>query len=212
MRSISLFFFVFLSIWLLGHEATAQTERPVIQLSGIIVGEDSTSGVPGVHVYVPKAGRGTTSNIYGYFSMPVLAGDSVVISSVSYERQKYIVPGNQGENITIIVELVPDTTFLEEIQIFPYPTEELFKQAILSMNLPIDPYSDNNGLNADILAQMLANAPMDASSNYKFYSQQQFYRMHTRYAYQDVQTALLNPFAWANFIRSIKRGDLKKDD
>ncbi len=29
------------------------------------------SGVPGVHVYVPKAGRGTTSNNVGFFSMAV---------------------------------------------------------------------------------------------------------------------------------------------
>ena len=60
----------------------SQSKKRVIQLSGIILSEDSVSGLPGVHIYVPKAGRGTTSNRTGYFSMPVLEGDSVVISSV----------------------------------------------------------------------------------------------------------------------------------
>ena len=55
-------------------------KRRVIQLSGIVLGEDSVSGLPGVHVYVPKAGRGTSTNVTGFFSMPVLPGDSVVIA------------------------------------------------------------------------------------------------------------------------------------
>jgi hypothetical protein len=190
----------------------AQSERPVIQLSGIIVGEDSTAGLPGVHVYVPKAGRGTTTNIYGYFSMPVLAGDSIIFSSVGYQRQSYVVPADKGDNLTLIVELVTDATYLEEVEIFPYPTEELFKQAILAMNLPIDEYAGSDNLGPDILARMLANASYDASTNYKYYTQQQFNYMHNRYMYQDVQTALLNPFAWASFIKSIKRGDFKRKD
>src|SRR5205085_6389589 len=71
----------------------AQSLKRIIQLSGVIIGSDSLSGpVPGVHIYVPKAGRGTTSQRTGFFSMPVLVGDSVVISAVGYVKQHYIVP------------------------------------------------------------------------------------------------------------------------
>ncbi|MEM7548822.1 MAG: carboxypeptidase-like regulatory domain-containing protein [Bacteroidota bacterium] len=204
-------FFLFFSLLVLVENISfGQSSRPVIQLSGIIVGEDSTSGVPGVHVYVPRAGRGTSTNIYGYFSMPVLAGDSVVISSVGYVNQHYKVPANQGENITIIVELVTDTTFLNEVQIFPYPTEQLFKQAILAMNLPINEYEQSPTLGPEVLARMLQNSTFDASTNYKYYTEQQFNRLHLKNTYQNAQTALLNPFAWANFIQSIKNGDFKK--
>ena len=52
-------------------------KRHVIQLSGVVLGEDSVSGLPGVHVYVPKAGRGTSTLITGFFSMPVLPGDKI---------------------------------------------------------------------------------------------------------------------------------------
>ena len=103
--------------------------RQIIQLSGMVLGvdmqsKDSVSGLPGVHVYVPKAGRGTSTNGAGFFSMPVLAGDSVVISSVGFVRQHYIVPGNMNEDfLTIVVEMTTDNTFLQTVTILPFPTE-----------------------------------------------------------------------------------------
>src|SRR5687768_13210014 len=71
----------------------AQQKKRVIQLSGVVLEEDSVSGVPvpGVHIYVPKAGRGTTTNGMGFFSMPVLEGDEIVISAVGYDRQNVTV-------------------------------------------------------------------------------------------------------------------------
>lgn len=194
-------------LWI--QDASAQGEKRIIQFSGVIVGEDSISGVPGVHIYVPKAGRGTTSNIYGFFSMPVLVDDSVLVSAVGYKKQHYIIPGDQGDNLTMIVELLSDTTYLPTIEIFPYPTEELFKEAILALNLPIEDYQNDPYLGDEVLAQMLATMPMDAAMNHKFYMNQQFYQLHNRYSLQDPWMALTNPFAWAQFIQSIKRGDLK---
>ena len=192
------------------EDVRGQGEDRIIQLSGVIVGDDSISGVPGVHIYVPKVGRGTTSNLYGYFSLPVLVNDSIVISAVGYKKQHYIVPGNQGPNITVIIELLQDTTYLPTVEVFPFPTEELFKEAILALNLPIDEYANSPYLGDEVLAAMLRNMPMDASSNYRYVMEQQFYQMHNRYSYQDPLMAITNPFAWAEFIKSIKRGDLKK--
>ncbi len=188
----------------------AQGRDNIIQFSGVIVGEDTTQGVPGVHIYVPKAGRGTTSNLYGYFSMAVLVHDSIVISAVGYKKRHYIVPGDQGSSLTAIIELAEDTTYLPTIEILPFPTEELFKEAILAMNLPIDPYGNSNYLGDEVMAQMLRNMPMDATTNYKVYMEQQFYQMHSRNSYQDPLMAITNPFAWSQFIQSIKRGDFKK--
>ena len=59
--------------------------------------------------------------------MPVLVGDSIVISSVGYQRQHYIVPDHSSEYLTIVIEMVQDVTFLREIEITPFPTEEVFK-------------------------------------------------------------------------------------
>ena len=100
----------------------SQGQKKVIQLSGVVVGQDSISGVGGVHIYVPAAGRGTTSNPYGYFAMPVLPQDSIIVSAVGYQKQNFIMPGDKGESVTLFIELKPDTTILPELEIFPYPT------------------------------------------------------------------------------------------
>ena len=188
----------------------AQGKKHIIQLTGIVVGEDSLSGAPGVHVYVPKAGRGTTTNGLGYFSMPVLASDSIVISAVGYKKQKYIVPEipENGDHITLLVELVTDVTYLESVQIMAFPTEEFFKEAVLALNLPIDAGSENEHLNADLLAYMASVAPMDAAMNYRNYMNDQIYFQNDKFMTR--VNPLLNPFRWAQLIKSIKNGDFKK--
>lgn len=194
------------------QEAWAQGKKQIIQFSGVVVEEDSTStGLFGVHVYVPKVGRGTVTNQYGYFSMPVLEGDSVLISAVGYQKQHFIIPGNQGESFTVLVELASDTTMLSSVEIFPYPTEEMFKEAILALNLPVDDRSQEDNLGEEVLARMALNMPMDASQNYKYYMNQQFYQIHNRYSQRRFNNPLLNPVNWARFVKSLRNGDFKKD-
>lgn len=181
-----------------------QNRRRVIQLSGIILAEDSVSGLPGVHIYVPKAGRGTTSNPTGFFSMPVLVGDSVVISSVGYERLHYIVPDAPSDYLTIVVEMVTDVTYLQEVKIMPFPTEEVFKQAVLALNVPMDANGINKGdLNAQLLALMAQSMPMDGDANYRYYISQ--YPSSVQEKFQARTNPFLNPFNWAKFFRSLKQ-------
>ncbi len=191
-------------------QRTKVGDKQIVQFSGVIVGQDSTTGVPGVHIYVPKAGRGTTSNLYGYFSMPTLEGDSVIISAIGFEKILYVVPRNRGENITEFFELQTDTTYLEEVEIFPYPTEKDFKQAVLALRLPSDNVSQDN-LGAEVLARMAETLPIDGGEAYNNFVNQQFYTAHNRYLYNpNPISTFLNPFAWSELIKSIKRGDFKK--
>jgi hypothetical protein len=188
----------------------AQGEKRIIQFSGIIVGEDSISGVPGVHIFVPKAGRGTTSNPYGYFSMPLLENDSLIISAVGYKRIHYVIPEVESENYTVIIELQSDTTILPELEVFPYPTEEIFKEAILALQIPYQSDLDNlrRNLDAAMLRKMYNSTGMTAGGNHNYYMNQQMNAWNNQF--QQASIPLLNPFAWAKFIKSIKRGDLKR--
>lgn len=188
----------------------AQGKAPIVQFSGIILtAEDSSNVVPGAHIYVPKAGRGTSTNVLGYFSLPVLVGDSVVISAVGYEKQHFIIPNDKGDQLTVIIELSQDTTFLPEIAIFPYPTEEMFKEAILALEFPDQENRDfmKKNLSPDVMAYLMEITPMDGSENYKMYMQQQFMQQHSRYGVRP--NPFFNPLNWAQFIQSIRRGDLK---
>lgn len=184
-------------------DSFGQNQRRIIQLSGIILSEDSVSGLPGAHIYVPKAGRGTTSNSVGFFSMPVLVGDSVVISSVGYERRHYIVPQSASEYLTIIVEMVQDVTFLKEVEIMPFPTEEVFKQAVLALNVPLNENGiDKRNLNAQLLALMLQSTPMDGAANYRYYMDQ--YPASINNKFQPITNPFLNVVNWAKFFKSMK--------
>jgi len=190
------------------HESSAQNQKRVIQLSGVILDQDSVIALPGVHVYVPKAGRGTSTNGAGFFSMPVLVGDSVVVSSIGYQRQHYIVPNHPSDFLTVIVEMVEDVTYLREITITPFPTEEVFKQAVLALNIPLDERNiDKKNLNAELFALMARSAPMGAELNYRYYMDQTIAGYTSKF--QPVTNPFLNPFNWAKFFKDMKKNKTK---
>ncbi len=190
-------------------KASAQSKKRVIQLSGMVLGQDSLSGgLPGVHIYVPKAGRGTTTNTVGFFSMPVVVGDSIVISSVGYTRQYYMVPDHTSEFLTVVFEMSEDVTMLGEVTATAFPTEEVFKEAILALNLPPDSQIDQRNLNAELLALILKTTPMDGPMNQRYYLNQ--WASHTSDKFMPVTNPFLNPFNWVKFFNSLKTNKKKK--
>lgn len=203
-------FFLVCSASLFFTNSQAQGQKRLIQLSGIVLGPDSTQGgIPGVNIYVPKAGRGTPTNAMGFFSMPVQVGDSVVISAVGYERQYYIIPNHTSEFLTLIFELSEDVTYLKELTVLPFPTEEVFKEAVLALNLPLDDAAyDKNNLDAELLALILKTTPMDGYSNQRYMLDQLNYTQSSKYV--PITNPLLNPFNWAKFIQSLKQNKKKK--
>jgi hypothetical protein len=188
----------FLSI---APDTFAQQPKRVIQLSGVTM--DTVAGpVPFVNIYVPAAGRGVKTNSVGFFSLPVLAGDSVVISSVGYQRQYYVVPYDAPEYQTIFVSMVQDVTYLKEVEILPYPTEEVFKEAVLALNLPADQIDERN-LNAELLALMLKTTPMDGPLNQRYSLNQWAASQNDKF--MPVTNPFLNPFNWAKFFKGLKK-------
>lgn len=189
-----------------GQEKEPAAATKVIQLTGVVFGKDSTSVIPGTHVYIPKSGRGTTTNPYGFFSLPALEGDSVVFSAVGFERVYYIVPEHRkSSSLRIIVTLQEDVLFLEEVEIRPYPTETMFKEALITMELPHQKEYANiyQWLNSEYMQQGYLDLPASANENYRYYSQLQYQSYINRYS--PPQNQLLNPFAWRQFIRSLKK-------
>lgn len=199
-----------LGIIFLSQEATAQdkTERKVIQLSGIILNADSTDAVPGVNIYVPKKGRGTASGRFGYFSMPVLEGDSIIFTFIGLKKQTFKVPEKvENDRISLILTMEVDEIALAEIEVMPYPTEEEFKQAIIAMNV-VDPMSISRAnMSPEMLLRWAESIPASGNENFRTFQQGQMIQNQDLYGPRPLR--LLDPFAWAQFIRSIKRGDLK---
>ena len=180
-------------------------EKDVIQFSGVVTTEDTVSTIMGAHVYVPKGGRGTTTNYYGYFSFPVLEGDSVVVSVVGYHKKSVIIPTLDEDSYTMIIPMLEDTTYLPEIEILPFPTEEMFKEAVLAYRPPNQGDLNNMQKNLDpmTLLEMARITPMDGSENHRYFMQQQ--AIYWNDAYGPRYNPLLNPFAWSQLINSLKK-------
>jgi hypothetical protein len=207
MQKSILLVFVLLLLGLLIHTPVRaqDKERDVVQFSGVIVEKDSTNGVAGVHVYVPRGGRGTTTNPYGYFSFPVLEGDSVIIRAVGFKQKSLIIPELDRDNYTIVIPMQEDTTYLENVDIMPFPSETMFKEAILAMNpsQTQEMLNMSNNLNPELMSLMFKNMPMDGSMNHRYFTQMQAEYLFDAYGPRTNQ--LLNPFAWAEFFKSLKK-------
>lgn len=195
--------------------ARAQGQRPVVQFSGIIATGDSLLGVPGAAVFVPRAGRGTLTNEYGYFSLPVLAGDSIVIRSLGYGNQWVVIPPDYPrQSYSVIIELKEDATVLPEVRIFPYATERAFKEAFLALRLPTEKGSSAAAnLNPEAMRKLFIALPVSSMANYRQTMQLQQYDQQRRMgmgATPYTNNPLLNPFSWLQLINQVKNGEFKK--
>ena len=194
-------------------EGRAQGQDNQVTFTGIITGGKSNEPLPLARIFIPRAGKGVLSAMNGYFALPVIPGDSIVFSYVGYKTQYYIIPRRLPETTySAVVALQEDVTMLSEVKVYPYPTEELFKQALINMKLPDQRDRDALAKNTDpqALLRAMAATPMGALSNHQYFMNQQFLGRESFAGRNTVTTfPFLNPFAWANFIQSVKRGDFK---
>jgi hypothetical protein len=107
-----------------------------------------------------------------------------------------------------VIPLVTDPTYLTEVVIMDFPTEEVFKEAILALNVPMDDGIDERNMSQELLALMLKTTPMDGPQNQRYYLQQWANSATDRY--QPVTNPFLNPFNWVKFFNSLKKDKKKK--
>lgn len=176
----------------------------VVQVSGLVMNSDSTMTIPGVHIY-DQRGRGIPTDFKGWFSKAFIAGDTLTISAIGFENQKAVVPDSVGDRVTVIFSLKEEITQLADVEVNPFPTEELFKEAILAMNLTDQQETVLNNYEPEIIQELVRTMPLEGSSsmNYRYMMNQQFQNL--QYSSGPRTNPLLNPFAWAQFINSLKK-------
>lgn len=193
------------------QEAEAQTSgRKLIKFSGLVVEGDSSNGIPGAHIYVKQANRGTVTNGLGLFSIYVREGDSVRVSFTGFEDFYVVIPRRTNPVYSLLIDMKADTLLLQEIEIFPYPSFEVFKEAVLAMedDKTVQQKNLEKNLNPEEINVMVMKMPTGASGNSRQFFSNQVSRQHNQFFAPTL--SLLNPFAWKEFIKSIKRGDHKK--
>lgn len=187
-------------------ETAAQGHKRVVQLTGFVTVGDSLYGVAGVTVYVPKTSRGTQSNQYGFFSVPVLTGDSVVFSALGYKKQYLIIPKNyQSESYSIIMQMQEDPTQLPEVQVFPWPTERDFREAVLAVKVPDDGMAiAMRNLDPKRLEELFRTTAMDGDANFRNWNMQNVQRQEQRNMFPTV-----SPFAIIKLIDMLRNGEFR---
>ena len=185
-------------------------KHDLVQFSGIVVEGDSLRPIPYTSIIVKNSSRGTVSDYFGYFSFVAQESDTIEFSAIGFNSALFIIPDTLTNNkYSLIQVLRMDTINWALVGVYPWPTKEQFKKAFLKLSLPEDDMvrADRNMARADQKEQMTGMA-MDASLNYKYSMQQ--YQSKLYYAGQLPPNNLLNPIAWAKFIKAWKNGDFKK--
>lgn len=191
-----------------GQAQEKRDSLKLIQLSGVVVSNDSLNQMPFTTVFDLESRRGTISDYYGFFSMVVYPGDTLMFSYYGYKTSSFIVPDTLKDNrYSIIHMMYRDTLNLPEVNIYPWPSKEDFARAFVEMK----PYDDalrraQKQLSGENLAFAAARLSSDASLSFGWAQNQQNTRLYTMG--QSPVNNLFNPYSWASFLQAWKSGQL----
>ncbi len=184
--------------------------KQVVQFSGIIKDLYNGQPIPFVTVYVDKIFRGTITNIDGFFSFAVAKGDSIVIRSVGYKQEKLQIPtALKGDSYHVMYGLESDTILLDEVVIYPWSRIH-FRQHFINLEIPDDLQQlAEETFTKSSLEEFGQYLDYDGGENFdQFISD---YVGEIYYQGQSAPIQLLNPFAWAQFVKAIKAGKFKRE-
>ncbi|MCF8423709.1 MAG: carboxypeptidase-like regulatory domain-containing protein [Bacteroidia bacterium] len=206
-----LFFTLFcISLNLFSQTATVKkaASENYIQISGVVL-DDSLQPLPFVSIMLKGTRSGTVSDFYGFFTIVARPGDEMQFFSINHKNKVYNLSDTlTGKHYSIIQILTKDTIQLPEVSVFPWPSKEQFKRAILDLDLSdTDIERAYTNMDNEDVRQSIKGGSMDAAANYRVRMQQQYTRLYQAGQYPSV--SLLNPVAWAQFIDAWRKGKLK---
>lgn len=224
---VKVLFSLFISCCCLVLVAQAQSpksDRKAVQLSGLTVSSDSMDVIPFTTILVKNRFKGTISDNSGFFSFVALEGDTIVFSGIGYKTSLMVVNKEAAADdiFSVLMPMMRDTLELPMAIIYPWPSKEAFRQEFLALELKDDIYTRAaRNLENELLAQLASAMTMDASENQRMYMQKTIAQTYYAGGQQNFQqlggpnaipipSTLLNPLAWAEFVKAIKRGDFKK--
>ena len=184
-----------------------------VQFSGVILSADSLNPVPFTTIVIVdgESRKGTIADYNGFFTFVAQRCDTVEFTAVGYINSTYVIPDSiTGDRYSLIQLMQTDTVLLTETVIYPWPSKEDFKEAFINLDIPDDEYTiGRKNLEKANLRTAMHVMPADGSENFKYNIQERTNKLYYAGGIQPNQ--LLNPFAWAKFIRAWKEGKFKAD-
>lgn len=201
-------------------DISGQQKREPVQISGIVITADSIPQyIPYAHAVARGRSQGTTSDAEGFFSFAALPGDTIRFTSLGFKAENLILPDTirQKEYLAKVV-MKRDTTLLEEVTLYPWPTPDRFKEEFLATRVPTT--------EEDVAMRNLAVQELRARAYEMGYSPEEMQDYMIQMQNQDIYnygryggfdgggTALLgsltDPLAWARFFEALKNDEFSK--
>jgi hypothetical protein len=132
---------LFILIILFCLKIYGQTERAVI--FGKIKG-DSIS-LENIHIINKSSQKGTITNNYGEFKIPVKENDTLIFSSIQFEFKQHIVSLKELKSASIVIHLIAKINNLDEIVVKNHDLSGFLKNDLENTNLKnqVDAFSLN---------------------------------------------------------------------
>ncbi len=109
---------LFLSSLVLNASAQVEIIDPIlIRLKGRIVSVADSSAVPYANIVNNRTHSGTITNADGFFTLEMLNIDSLVVSSVGYQKEVFKVPYNYNGQNTVVFEMKPVSYGISEVEV-----------------------------------------------------------------------------------------------
>ncbi len=193
-------------------QAQVLQDSTLVQFSGMVLdgSDEMLYPVPYTNILIKGEGRGTYSDLKGFFSIVVHKGDVIEFSAIGYETVEFVIPDSLQDNRYSLVQLMTqDIINLPETIVFPWPSREHLKLEFLAMDVTneLQEYAVAN-LAERSLARMREEVVYDGNENADYYMRQQAKNYYS--IGQTPPMNIFNPFAWKQFFEAWKNGDFKK--
>lgn len=149
--------------------------KTVYQLSGIVIGKKNAQPAAYAVVRINHSRRGVIADEKGFYSIPVVAGDTLYISCLGYKKTGFVfsdyLKEYQGDKETqfvyVIHYLEEDSVTLPTITIYPYDSPEKIKTAILAMGMPEGSPDDlaRDNLDPEVMRYLMEELPRDGKES-----------------------------------------------
>ncbi len=112
-----------------------------VVIAGYVFESEGLEPIPHVNIYVQRTRKGTITNQRGYFVLKASLNDTIVFSSLGYERKYAVVTDSVKERTDELIILMEKKFYeLMSVDIIELRRYQQLKYEIVNMQLPDDEY------------------------------------------------------------------------
>jgi hypothetical protein len=196
---------IFLMTLLSSLSVFAQSEKHLVQFSGVIYNGDSSTVVPYATITnLTTKNSSNSANYKGYFSFVVHEGDTLKVTAIGFGTQYIYIPKKViQKSYSTEIRLKQEAVNLPVVRVFPWASSDDFRKDFLSMKVADDDLEiAKKNISRKSILEMSGSLPRDAREIHA----SSFGESHNNLVNQHSRTnPLLNPFAWGALIKQIDK-------